>query len=397
MTKLHTGTISSKHIAISSLLYAGSQFFLMVWISRFYGADNLGLYGLISGLFAPVLSMLSIGQRYDILLNRLISISALSLVGRLFFIALVAIGAVVYQVFISDLSSVFLIFVFAVYKFFDSVFELALWGLQNGNKLRCFMMATFMRVSSVPFVVLFGYLLDLDFSIYLLLLSILSIVGCVFLILFSDVEFSNDLSSDGCKQSLIKWFLPSLSAGVESFVVVFPRYILGWLGDLSSIASYVVATQVSAVIGIFASAKLQADLPKFKSDDSSYVLKKTVLPFFLYFFVFCVAVFLVVDIFPVRFYLMIFGNWFLGSIEALKFVPVLVFAWYGSGYSINFLSSVVGKRAFSGASIVLLVSLFISMAVVFAVGTKGTVGVLLALTGVFMSRFLYFVFKFRGR
>ena len=292
MTKLHTGTISSKYIAINSLLYAASQFFLTVWVAKVYGVEALGIYALLSGFFAPVLSFLSSGQRFSLLVaasGEMAFANNLALRFTVCFLAFLCIFS--YQAFFGKSDQLFLVVFFCFYKIFDSLLEVFLWESQRRSNSVDYFLVGVLRALAIPLAGLFAFVFSADFGLFVFL----CFVVCLFVFFMAvnrldgvNVSFINSLSM---VLELRRAFLPGLAAGVESLAVVVPRFYLAFVGDIEAVGAYVVFMQMVVVAGILGSSAIQADMPRFSQvgfsvKDAHFVFfKKMIAMVVLVFFV----------------------------------------------------------------------------------------------------------------
>lgn len=341
MSRINSGTIGSRYIAIISFGYAGALFLQTIWVGRFYGSDSLAAFSIVAGLFAPLLSFLSSGQRFSVLTSKLLDENSLvnNSAIRVGAILILSLGFFIYHsVFAQDASRIIEVFLFyAGYKVFDSLFELVLWDRQIKSDVFGYLVFGFGRVFIIPLTCVLSYFFDFDFSLFLLFcFFVSSVVFFVFSLFFyrgSDFYFSYR----GMVSAFSSAGLAGSAAAIESLSVVFPRFVLAFMGNLGNVAAYTIFNQISIAIGIFASATIQADMPRFSSESTN---KKKMFSVFLKRFIFLVLFSsLIFFSVPGVVFGWVFGEWFVGYYHVIYFVPVVCFFSYASGYLANMQAS----------------------------------------------------------
>lgn len=331
-------TINSLYVSVNSFAYAGSQFLQVLWIARYYGAEPLAIFALVTGFFAPLMSFLSSGQRFSMLSNahgvggdfvgnfilRVISMCV-------FFITALS------YCFIYDRSIFYLVVFLGFYKVLDGLFEVFSWRMQVDADLYSYVLVGFLRCITIPIACLVVYLLDLDMFFYFFICAIATFV----FLLFICIKFFPMQTTNACSESvsgaLVAASAPGAAAGLESLAIMLPRFFLAWSGNPAEVSAYVILIQMINVLGIVASATLQSDMPRFSSNVAE--VRSLYYSFLSQFFFFCLLIEVFIHIMPNSFYGLLFGEWFVVYAKnMLAFLPLFLMFGYVGGYAATLLA-----------------------------------------------------------
>ncbi len=396
MTKSHTGTISSKYIAINSLLYAASQFFLTVWVAKIYGVEALGIYALLSGFFAPVLSFLSSGQRFSLLVTASGEMAFANNLALRFAVCFFAFLFVFfYQVFLGKNDQLFLVVFFCFYKIFDSLLEVFLWESQRRSNSVDYFLVGVLRALAIPLAGFFSFVFSVGFDFFVFLCCVV----CLFAFFLAITRLG------GLKTSFINFFsmvhelrrafLPGLAAGVESLAVVLPRFYLAFVGDLEAVGAYVVFMQIVVVAGILGSSAIQSDMPRFSQ--IGFAVKSAHFVFFKKMVALVVLAFLVVYFLPSSVYGFVFGGWFESYSNIVLMMPFIVLFSYGGSYVANLLAAGTSGFYLLRYSCGFLFLVFVALLCSYFSGWVGVWSVLFSLAASYLVRYFFVLNNLRQR
>lgn len=360
-------------IAVGSFSFAGVQFLQMLWLSKEYGANALGMVSIALGFFSPFLSFLAAGQRFSILTNTdsfprersihfliRISLTLLVLIGFGLFLELID----------PDWSPGAGVFVaVGSYKVLDAVLELDAWFKQKSHDVKGFLLITVFRVAPIPIATLLSFLFDLSLYSYLSLASVLLFLCLAANWIGSRLKKESAAKERFCYDSVGAAFgliFPvGVAAGIESLAVTIPRYYLASFGSLSQVAVFVLFTQISIVFGMVASARLQANIPMYaklaKTDPDK--VRPALLRSLFFLSIAILSISIPVFLVPSKWIAIFFGSWMLEYRGMFFALPLIACVWYVGGYA-NQVSAIVSGRRYLIASSVLMT--FVSVTVMFA-------------------------------
>ncbi len=343
-------------IAVINLTVAATQFVQVAWISRAYGADNLAMFALVAGVFAPVLSFLSSGQRFAILARGAPGLSDDQTHRRLrhFGIVLLAVSLIGYAAAASDEPTrlIVLASLVAAYRLIDSSAELNAWVCQRNHDKHGFIRQSLVRIFAIWASISVSWLFSLGLTGFLLVSAVVCAihyrrVGGAFTDRRVGRSFIHTSAWKDIRRGLITITPIGIAAAVESLCIVLPRYYLASAVDLEQVAEYVVMTQLAAALGMVGTAKLQTDMPIYakigRSDHQAILrtLKRS-------------ASLLAVTLLAVGFLLSTsivqwilaqgLGRWILESGRLFGSLPYLAALWFVSGYVANVCSVITGER-----------------------------------------------------
>lgn len=395
--------IDSTWIAGFGFAYAGVQLMQILWVSRFYGPDILGFYLLIIGVFAPVISFISAGQRFILLSQATLNKKEFIFHGdlRALFIVLLMIVALAYlQLKKTEDLLIFVILIsVAIFRVVDGYLEVEMWSVQHaGFQVDYFFLAV-IRVLPIPFGCAVAWILRLDMMGYTIV--------CTLLILFLEsirrivVRKNNNHSrtSDNSLKSyrfaLFSIATVGSASGIESLAIVLPRFFLAEAGKLQEVALYGLFTQISGLIGIVASARLQFDLSRYAklSKGGSINLIKFALRGLSSFGVSLLIFWFFINYFLEEAYSYLFGNWLNEHLNLFLFIPIVAGVWYMGGYISNIAAITKGKLSLLYLSIALF---FIVLSIQFFGYLNAMISIELAISSLFIGFFLRFIISFSG-
>ncbi len=365
--------IGGSLIAVLAFGFAGTQFLQVVWLSKAYGADSLGLVSIVLGLFSPFLSFLTAGQRFSILTsggsgNKEKSVQifirvSLILLLLLFFLLSSKLNLTGWGV------SVDLVLAIGVHKFFDSILELDSWFRQKKSDLKGFVLTGSFRLLPIPFATIVSLFFELSLDVYLLTIAALSFLSVVFVcrshvsfftLSFFEKKYFRDV---GIAAKAI--FPVGVAAGFESLTVTMPRYFLASVGSLSDVALFVFFTQIAMVFGMIASARLQANMgsyAKLSNENPSHLIPVMVRSILV-----LIAVIVGVSIpfffVPSNLFALVVGDWIVQYRFLLVWIPLFSCVWYIGGYANNVSAIVNGRWTLIVSSLVLALTLLLCLLV----------------------------------
>lgn len=338
-------SITSREIAFCSVLYAVAQFFFLIFVSRFYGVDSLAAYSLLSGFLAPVLSMLSAGQRFNILVEKKsLDLFFDAVIVRLFICFVFCVICFIYLFIFNDGALVFFSIAFFLYKIPEALLELFLWKFQLESRYRIFMITGGVRAVALPVVSAIVYFLGFDVAFIFLFCSVLYLIFVFYVFAFEYNFKVLSFNKFRLVEHLSSSFVPGVAAGLESFSIVLPRFVLATTGGPSSVAIYTIVTQVVAALGMVGSAIIQSSMPKFSIVGLDF---KSFIVFVRKITGISLLGLVVLFIVPESLFVYLFGDWFRqGMKDIFYFVPFLFFFSYIGSYVINSAAAFYGKRMY---------------------------------------------------
>lgn len=349
---MHKAKIGGLFISVAGFAYAAVQFLQVVWISRIYGADDLGIYSLIVGMFAPALSILSSGQRF-ILLTHLHcdqAVVARHIILRSSIIILMLIAFLIYSsvAHLLDFEYLQLIAAIGLYKLIDSRIEISTFESQLEKNRKKFFYYTQVRLLPILIACIISMVFQLRLEGYLWI--------CTIIILLLALGVISKSSSNVCRENIfdiqelfmaLKKILPiGGAAGIESLTIILPRYYLIYYGSLSQVASFVLLMQISAVIGLFASSKMQADFPDYANlhDCVCSSIRKKIIHTAIKLGLIILVVGFLLYVTPITIFELIFGDWVKRFSDLLFILPIFILIWYVGGYLANIVAIFIGSR-----------------------------------------------------
>jgi len=336
-------------VLTSVLGFAAAQFLQIAWISKAYGADVLGAYGLIVGVTGPLLAFLSVSQRYSILVEenfgdkiQSVARAGILLGGLLLY--------VVVQLFFKSWAPAMLVMVLLVglNKILEANFELKVWEFQRDDRWREFAFGSICRIFPAFISIGLGWVLDLALNSYLLTLLSMSILCQINLSLRGGRNKKSESISFSRLLALIISLVPiGFSAGLESWAVIWPRFFIEGNSGLQDVGRFLLFTQISAIFGLVASASLQSDMPRIKKlhieNDRSGVFKKAMYSSLLLGGVMAVGA-LIWWFTPSAWIGRTLGSWVEFKPGEILLLPLISWLWYCGGYFSNVLAICRGKN-----------------------------------------------------
>lgn len=340
-------------ISLAGFAYAAAQFIQFLWISRAYGANELGLFSLVIGVYAPLVSFLSAGQRFALLTqtdhndNDVRTHSQIRLVVLSIITACLLIIAGTTETRASSLPAIILIL--GVYRLADSQLEIKMLASQRNKRAAGYIRFATYRVIPIPLACIFGYIFQLGLVSYLSLCTLFAMSPLIreWIRALRPTSIRHlGSNAHNLTPSLINILPVGTASGIESAAVIMPRYFLAQFGTLETVAAYTLLTQFSIAFGIVASAILQSDLPhyaKLKKHENKQVPRRvytSILNLLLFITVFGIML----NLIPATVMKQVIGDWFLAYSNILFVIPAIAFVWYAGGYVANVLGVFSGRR-----------------------------------------------------
>lgn len=349
--------MNSVIILFSNAGYAAAQFLQIVWIAKVYGPDDLAIFALVIGIFAPVVSFMSAGQRFVILseatpdsakatIHATLRTGALTilLVCALLYLEISGRGG---------MELVGILMAVALYRIVDGYLEVDMWCAQTAKRRAKFLKGSITRIMPIPIAC--GAAAIFKFG----LLAFVWTGTAAVVVLYLLGRFGHGLRSSqkpvatpfsfAQMPGAIMTILPiGIAAGLESLAIVLPRYYLAAQGSLFQVASYVMFTQFAVIFGLIASSKLQADLPDYATSPGKESRRKmySVGRSLGIFGLVVIALGLTLNILPASAISAVAGEWFVveGN-ELMIILPAIAWIWYGGGYVANVAAIVTTKSS----------------------------------------------------
>jgi hypothetical protein len=347
--------MNSAIILFANTGYAATQFLQIVWIAKVYGPDDLAIFGLVIGIFAPITSFMSAGQRFVILTAGALDSSKASVHATLRTVAIVIIlaTALLYLEY-SGRGGIEILGIFlaaAIYRVVDGNLEVETWCAQTARRRVEFLQGSIARVLPIPIACGSAAIFQVELLAFLWT-SAAAVFG-----LYMLGRLRKGLRSpripDATHFSLIQLpgafltVLPiGMAAGLESLAIVLPRYFLAAQGTLLQAASYVMFTQIAVIFGLIASAKLQADLPGYSTPPGKGSERKmrSAIRYLGMLGLVAIALGVVLNLLPASLISALVGEWFvIDGNELLVILPMVAWIWYGGGYVANVASIATTK------------------------------------------------------
>jgi hypothetical protein len=367
--------MNSAIILVANAAYAAAQFIQIIWIAKIYGPDALGIFGLAIGIFAPFVSIISAGQRFVILSDAALTSVEVAVQGMLRTVAITSIFIIALLCLRilgrGGIEMLGILAAVAIYRIVDGYLEMDMWCAQKTGRRGAFVGGSVNRALAVPIACGATAIFHIDLLGFLWTST--AVVLGLYLLgqLRSGVRTSRTPSVTGLnpgelRGAFMKIMPIGIAAGLESLAIVLPRYFLAAQGSLLQVATYVMFTQFAVIFGLIASAKLQADLPRYGSSSVRRIAPKassTLRPLGLL----GLAVFglgVVLNVLPASAISLVTGEWFVGEGNLLLIIlPVIAWIWYGGGYLSNVAAIATTKSSMLYLALLLVVVLCVGLLV----------------------------------
>lgn len=336
----------------SLFILSGIQFLLIAWISHSIGSEQLSLFAIATGIFAPIAALLSSGQRVAILTNhenQQHNIQSAITIRIVTLLSVIILSATAITTLRTDTPLTPSILIAAgLNRIFDGLQEIESWQHQLNNNSRRFTHVTLSRVGAITSGILFTWITSGDVETYLYASSAASLIfiGLLHRANIPTLKIIASKYTTPSRSFARASAVVGLAGGIESAAIITPRYILQNTANSIDIALYTIATQIAIGFGIIASIHLQFALPNFKRIDSnnpenkSY--KKPLFESATLAGALTITSAITINL-PSHYWKPIFGSWFEFSNTMQVTLPIMIGLWYSSGYLANAIHSMIDE------------------------------------------------------